>query len=466
MPVLTSKRITYTLAAAALCSSMLTSCASHQTTDKIPSPSPSQKEENTGEQKQLTVLTNRIDLVENGVFQKYADKFEAKHPGAHVEFEGLTNYASDIIVRLSTRSLGDVLLLPNNLPNEDLINYFEPLNDSLFEHTRFADFKSYRGERYGIATGASTDGIVYNKTAFLRAGITKVPATLEEFYAACAKLKRVGIVPIYLNYGAQWPMSSWGENLVSYMTGNANYLNQMTASDQPFTKENPWGQTIAIVKTLINKGYVEKDLFTNNWELSKGEVAKGNAGMYFLGNWVINQVIAAGGSSEDLGFFPFPYDNTPMRYAPLSPDWFLGVSKFSENKELAEAWANFFVKESGYVDDSGFLPVDTTKTSQLPQIRQFLTFDPTFVERQPPSDDFLNISAKAQMAFWSGDYIQEWIAAPDLKTSFQNYNVRWAEARKLVLGLEASNQKQSNEHSANNAAAAESDKKKQQQSRH
>lgn len=386
----------------------------------------------------LTVLTNRVDLIENGVLAKYAAQFESKHAGIKVEFEGLTNYASDIMVRLSTRNMGDALLVPNNLTNQDLVNYFEPLPNSMFNHIRFADFKSFRGTRYGIVTGASTEGIVYSKPAFRRAGITNLPTTLTSFYEDCENLLKAGIVPIDLNYGAQWPMSVWGENLVGYMTGDSGYLNRMTTVDNPWKSDNSWGHAMNIVRTLIQKGYVEPNLFENNWEESKREFAKGKVGMLFIGNWVINQIIEAGGKSEDIGFIPFPYDDEPnKRYAQLSPDWFLGVSKFSEHKELAKQWVDFFVHESGYVNESGFLPVDETKISSMPQIQQFESYHPDFVERQSPSDDFLNIAAKAEIAFWSGDYVQEWSVAKSLESEFKTYNDRWQTARHEVLGTRA-----------------------------
>ncbi|MDQ0060404.1 ABC transporter substrate-binding protein [Paenibacillus harenae] len=379
----------------------------------------------------LQVLTNRIDLIENGVYRQYADEFAQLHPGVTVKFEGITNYAGDIMVRLSTRTIGDVLLVPNSIKNEALPDYFEPLSAELFENVRFADFKAYSGQRYGIATGASTTGIVYNKEAFKRAGIVNVPTTLEQFYDACEKLKLAGVVPVYLNYGAQWPLMTWGEDLVSYMTGNPEYLNEMVLTDEPWTIDNAWGQAITIVKTLIDKGYVEEQLLSNQWEASKRELAEGHAGMYLMGNWVINQVVAAGAVADDIGFFPFPYDNSDKRYAPLSPDWFVGVSKFSEHKELAEAWIDYFVHDSGYMDDSGFLPVDNSKEPTLPQFKEFVSFGTEFLEKSVPNDTLLEIAGAAQMTFWSGDYIQEWIAAPNLKDAFDQYNKRWKEARNI-----------------------------------
>jgi raffinose/stachyose/melibiose transport system substrate-binding protein len=379
----------------------------------------------------LNVLTNRVDLIENGVFQGYADRFSKLHPGVTVRFEGIPSYANDVMLRMSTRNLGDVLLLPNNIKNEALKDYFEPLDDKLFENARFADFKAYGGVRYGIATGASTTGIVYNKQAFAQAGVTEIPTTLDQFYAASDKLKEAGIVPIYLNYGAQWPLMTWGEDLVTYMTGDPDILNKMADTDEPWKLDNAWGQAINLVKTLIDRGYVEPGLLNNQWETSKKELAEGRAAMYLMGNWVINQVIAAGAEPDNIGFFPFPYDNSDIRYAPLSPDWFVGISKFSKNKELAKQWIDFFVNESGYVGDSGFLPVNGQQQPSLPQIQQFMSFDIELLERRVPDDQLLDISARAQISLWSGDYIQEWLAAPDLQTVFDQYNKRWKEARAI-----------------------------------
>lgn len=377
----------------------------------------------------LTVLTNRVDLIENGVLKGYAEQFSKEHPGTTVRFEGLTNYASDIMVRLSTRNLGDVLLLPNNMKNESLPNYFEPLDDALFDGMRFEDFKAYDGKRYGLATGISTSGVVYNKDAFRRAGITEIPVTLDQFYEACEKLKQAGIIPVYLNYGAKWPLMHWGEDLVSYMSGDSGYLNKMTETDEPWSEESAWGEAMAIVRKLIEKGYAEDELMSNQWEASKRELASGKAGMYLMGNWVINQLVTAGADPEAIGFFPFPYDNGDTRYAPLSPDWLVGISKFSENKELASEWIDYFVRESGYVDESGFLPVEKSKESALPQIQEFLSYNPILLEKKVPSDAFLEIAAAAEIPFWSGNNIQEWVAAPDLAEVFEQYNKRWAEAR-------------------------------------
>lgn len=111
----------------------------------------------------IVMMTNRIDLIENGTFQGYADQFKQKYPEANVEFEGLSNYATDILVRLSTKDAGDVLLLPVNLPSKELDYFFEPLDEETSASERFTSFATYDGKRYGLSTGTTTVGIVYNK---------------------------------------------------------------------------------------------------------------------------------------------------------------------------------------------------------------------------------------------------------------------------------------------------------------
>ncbi|WP_256756993.1 ABC transporter substrate-binding protein [Cohnella sp. WQ 127256] len=380
----------------------------------------------------LKILTHRTDLIDDGTMDKYAEAFKAKYPNAELEFEGMTNYANDIKVRLTTGEAGDVNMIDSSLPNSEAGNYYEPLPDSMFENVYFADFKAYEGKRYGLSTGVNTQGIVYNKKAFAQAGVDKVPTTLDEFYAACEKLKAAGIIPLYMNYGAQWPIGNWAEGSVKYVAGDMKWFDQFVTSDTPWQVDNAWGTLITIARTLVQKGYVEKDLATNNWEMSKGEIASGKAAMYFLGNWVIPQIIGAGAASEDIGFFPLPYDNSGKYNAPLGSDYMMGVSKNSKNKELAFAWVEFFVKESGYVDAQGFMPVDKSQEPKVPQLAEFNSFNPTFLEEIATDPKFNEIANKAEIDLYVGKTTQDLIVAKDLQKAYDELNAKWKKARSAL----------------------------------
>ncbi|QJC53850.1 extracellular solute-binding protein [Paenibacillus albicereus] len=377
----------------------------------------------------IKVLTHRTDYINDGTMDRYLKKFQETNPDAKVEFEGLTNYATDIKTRLTTGETGDVLMIPSGMPASDLPKYFEPLPDSMFDDVYFADNSAFEGKRYGITTGVNTQGIVYNKKAFEKAGIAKAPTTLDELYDAAKKLKDAGIIPLYMNFGAQWPMGTWGDGSAFYVAGDGDLTTKMAADPAPFQEGNAWGILAKIGRDFIENGWVEKDLYTNNWEMSKGEVASGKAAMYFLGNWVIPQVIGAGAAAEDIGFVPFPYDNSGKLNAPLGGDYMIGVSANSKNKELAIAWTDFFVKESGYVADSGFMPILKSEKAESPQLAEFQAANPTFIEGLPNNDKFAEIANKAQIGIGTGNYIQDLLLSKDLKAGLDELNKKWAKAK-------------------------------------
>ncbi|MEO3946913.1 extracellular solute-binding protein [Gorillibacterium sp. CAU 1737] len=419
--------------------SMLAACGSSNEAEKSESPSASPAATNAAStapasdlKGKIKVLTHRTDYVNDGTLDGYVKKFKEKYPNAEVEFEGLTNYATDIKVRLTTGEAGDVNMLDGGMPTSDLPKYYEALPDSLFENAYFADVRELDGKRYGIATGVNTQGIVYNKKAFKEAGIDKVPTTLDELYADAQKLKDKGIIPLYLNYGAQWPMTNWGINSYWYVDGNPKYTDTLIGTDTPFTVDGPYGKLVSIAREFVNKGWAEKDLSTNNWEMSKGEIASGKAAMYFLGNWVIPQVIGAGAASEDIGFFPLPYDNTGKYNVPLGGDYFIGVSKDSKNKELATAWVEFFIKESSYAADSGFMPIYKDQEPAVPQMAEFKSYNPNFIESTSTDPKFNEIANKAEIAVSTGSVEQELVKAPDLQKAFDSINKKWADARKAL----------------------------------
>ncbi len=380
---------------------------------------------------ELVFATHRTDLVDNGTYDKYVKKFQETYPDVKVTYAPYTNYEQDIRVKLTAGDAGDVLMIPGNIANADLGDFFAPLDElGIFDQVRFPEHKAHEGKHYGVATGASTNGIVYNKKAFEAAGITAIPKTIDEFYAAAQKLKDAGIVPIYINYGAQWPMGQWGRNSLSHFSGDINFENDMVKDEAPFKMDNAWGTGLTIVRTLIEKGYVEPDLATNNWEVSKVEIGTAKAGMYFLGNWVINQIIEQGGAApEDIGFFPFPTDNSGTANAPLGPDYFMGVSSTSKNLDAAKAFLKFMIMESGYDADAGFIPINKNNEPTLPQMAEFMGHNPNLLEGIPTVSEFNEIANKAQIPF-TGEEVQQMAVAKDLQAEFDKLNAKWAAAKK------------------------------------
>lgn len=378
----------------------------------------------------VVFLTNRTDMVDKE-YVDYKKRFEAKYPKVDLEFEAITDYDKNEKIRIASGSFPDVVLLSGQIPNSDFPKYFAPLDDIKFSSDLyFKDFKAFEGKTYGVSSGNSTVGIVYNKQAFAKAGITEVPKTLDEFLAACQKLKDAGIVPLASNFKDKWPLGAWSGDVLTILGGVADIPNKRKDTDTPYTMDSLYGKSWSILRELKEKGYLEKDVNSTNWEQSKKDVAQGKFAMYLLGNWVINQVIDAGAKPEDVGFFPFPADNSGQPKAPLNPDWFYGVNK-DGNVDAAKTFVQWMIEESGFDEFAGFIPTLKNKQPKLAHLNEFGNYKPQFIEAVASDDAATEIANKAQID--QEAVLQEFVLAKDPQKVLDKVNEQWAKARKAIV---------------------------------
>jgi raffinose/stachyose/melibiose transport system substrate-binding protein len=377
----------------------------------------------------VVYLTHRTDMI-GKEYNDYEKRFEAKYPGVDLKFEAILDYEKNSKIRISSGNYPDVINIPVSIPNNELNKYFAPLDDIKFSSDiYFPDYKSDAGKRYGISSGNSTVGIVYNKKAFSKAGITTIPKTYTEFLAAAQKLKDAGIVPLASNFKDKWPLDAWVYDVPTLVTGSADHQNKRSESDAPYAIDGAYGKAWSILRELKEKGYLEKDINSTNWEQSKKDVAQGKFAMYLLGNWVINQVIENGAASEDIGFFPFPVDDSGQLKAPLNPDWFYAANK-NGNVPAAKAFIQFMIEESGFDEFAGFIPTLKSKQPKLAQLAEFNNFNPKFIESLPNNNTANEIQNKAQID--QNVWVQNFVLAKDPKVEMDKLNKSWSDAKKAL----------------------------------
>lgn len=374
----------------------------------------------------LVFLTNRTDMIDKQ-YVDYEKAFETKYPGVDLRFEAITDYDKNLKIRIASGDFPDVVFAPT-IPNNELPNYFEPLDDIQFSgDIYFKDLKAFESKMYGVSSGGSTVGIVYNKKAFEKAGITAIPKTYDEFLAAAQKLKDAGIVPLASNFKDKWPLDTWVYDIPTIIGEDPAHQNKRADSETPYTLDNAYGKSWGILREFHENGFLEKDVNSTNWEQSKKDVAQGNFGMYLLGNWVINQIIENGAASEDIGFFPFPADNTGKAKAPLNPDFFYVVNK-KGNVPAAKAFVQWIIEESGYDDFAGFIPTLKDKQPKLAQLAEFNSNNVTFFEPAAPVDAATEIQNKMQLD--QAATVQEFVLAKDPQKVLDKVNTAWAKAKK------------------------------------
>jgi ABC-type sugar transport system, periplasmic component len=291
----------------------------------------------------ISVYTNRGDLVRNGNFKRWVREFEAIYPGTSVRVTLVERYGEEMAERFEKRSYGDVILVPTDMPKEAYPKFFLPLNDTgLSSKVYFANSWAYKEQEYAYTQGVSAEGLIYNKRVLGLAGETEPPLTVDQLYTLCEKIKANGKTPIFLNVGAGWPLQQW-DKAVMQLSENGNYYESMLTQAAPFSAGQPYETSLGIVNKLFKSGYSEPDFIHDQWQSSKVAFAANEGGLFFLGSWAIPQLIEAGIASRDIGFVPFPVDNTEQAKGILNFDWGIAISRFSKNPQTAKAWLKFFL---------------------------------------------------------------------------------------------------------------------------
>ncbi|RIW34260.1 carbohydrate ABC transporter substrate-binding protein [Bacillus salacetis] len=392
---------------------------------------------------EITVITQRTDIVDT-VFKDYAAKFQEEYPDVEVNFEALADYEGQIMPRMNTGDYGDVLLIPTSIPIEDIPDFFEPLGDveEMQEEYMAIDERAVGGKVYGIPIAVNYSGIVYNKSVFEEAGISELQFTPDEFLKALEAVKeKTDAIPLYTNYAAGWTLTQW-ESALATVAGDPDYVNiTQPNTDDNFVPGEPHYELYKVMYDVANKGLIEKDPLTTDWETSKQMLADGDIATMVLGSWAIGQIKALTDTPEDIGYMPFPTNAEKVLF-PLSADYNLAVNVNSENKAAAKAWVDFFINESGYPTEQAF-GLSPAKDALLPDALS--EFEGTGIEFETltPAEEGQEglvdaIDKEAEIGLWTEDFKKRIVEAAIGNTDetydeiMKDLNEDWVKAREKV----------------------------------
>jgi raffinose/stachyose/melibiose transport system substrate-binding protein len=407
-------------------------------------------EENTsGEPSgEITVLTWRTDLVEDGTFDEYVEQFKETYPDVtDVTVEGLTDYEGEVKTRMNTREYGDVLAIPGSVTPDQFSQFFEPLGtlEEISAEYNWVTDKSFEGQSYGIPVVGNVQGVVYNKRVWDEAGVTEFPTTPEEFLAGLQTIKDAGlaeVAPLYTNYKDGWPLSQW-DGWLGAVSGDPDFKNKLTESDEPWTEDSDYGVVDGLIYDAVAQGLTEADPTTTNWEESKRLLGTGEVATMVLGSWAIPQMQAAaedaGASADDIAYMPVPVQVDGTFHAVAGGDYSLGVNVNSGNKVTARAWIDWFNTESGYSESQVGLsplkdgPVPDALTSFTEQV-ELMTLNPA---PEGKESLFADIDTASGIVTTDPKFRQATIdaARSGAKTKqqiFDELNTAWAEGRAEV----------------------------------
>jgi ABC-type glycerol-3-phosphate transport system substrate-binding protein len=249
-----------------------------------------------------------------------------------------TGQLPDIMVAVSPAGLAEAGKLAE-FSKEELSDWVNPTANS------------YAGKIYQLPTNTQTIPMVYyNLADFQKAGIASPPKTWADFLADCQKLKDAGITPINIGGGGA---DTWADLYV---------LKALVASDV-YAKDPDWlsklvaGKTtfhdplfvgaVTKFKTLIDKGYVDAALLSNDYGASQAAFLANKAAMYAMGSWFT--VAPTADQQKDYGVFPWPTDDGKLVVSAFTGGG-LSVSSKAPDVDKAKQWAIAFSKLKSNAD--------------------------------------------------------------------------------------------------------------------
>lgn len=238
--------------------------------------------------------------------ETYKGKYELK-----VITTNLEEYDSKVNALIAGNQTPD-LLTCNPGPNADVYvnaGTVQPLNTYLDGDKAWKDSFAggmfdritYGDDIYGIPTNFAAACCFYNTELFEKAGISEVPKTMDEFLAACQKLKDKGITPITNSASTAWCLSMIAGYCMNREGVDTVALNEGKAH---WTDENCKKGAEDLVK--LSKFFQPTFLGDSNDDAT-AHFYNEEAAILVQGSWVIAQMNGNSDTIEDkCGVFSFP----------------------------------------------------------------------------------------------------------------------------------------------------------------
>ncbi len=190
------------------------------------------------------------------------------------------------------------------------------------------DNLTVQGKIYSVPANIHRANVVWtNKDVLGKAGITKDPATLDEFYADLDTLKAKGVsTPLAL--GKDWTQEMLFEAVLITDLGADKFTGLWSGTTDWAGADVTKG--INDYKKLLS--YTNKDRDTFDWTDAEKLIINGKAGFQLMGDWEAADLDAKG--FKDYGYFVFPGNGTAYQWLA---DSFV-LPKGGKNAEGTKCW--------------------------------------------------------------------------------------------------------------------------------
>lgn len=336
-----------------LCAAMLvllSACGGGDNESKGNADAPSTSPEaSSGKAVRITVSTNVIGE-QAKVLEQITDNFMKDNPLIQVDFSAPgKEYENTMKVKMASNDMPDVFATHGwskarygefllDLSGESWASNVNPAIKPLVSDET--------GKLYVLPMDQDKAGPVFNVAVFEKYGV-EVPATYEEFLAACETIKAKSngeVVPIHMGGADSWPIGQYFDFFATPLlisSSSQSYGDQLLDGSFDWTNFESLPQ---MFKDLQARGFLNKDVLTAKYSDSAKAFAEGKTAFGIYSPSFIEEAQKINPELK-AGLMPIPSvveGDTPTFAGGEKTTW--GIWKDSKNIEAAKKYVEYFAK--------------------------------------------------------------------------------------------------------------------------
>jgi len=154
-----------------------------------------------------------------------------------------------------------------------------------------ADIMKYKGAYVAAPVNVHRVNWMWGSSeALKKAGVTAMPKTWDEFFAAADKLKAAGLVPV-AHGGQNWQDLTTFESVVLGVGGPKFYQDALVKLDDKAINSDTMKKSLETFRRI--KSYTDSGAPGRDWNLATAMLIQGKAGFQLMGDWAKGEFLAA-----------------------------------------------------------------------------------------------------------------------------------------------------------------------------
>ena len=155
-----------------------------------------------------------------------------------------------------------------------------------------ADIMKYKGAYVAAPVNVHRVNWMWGSAeALKKAGVTAMPKTWDEFFAAADKLKAAGLIPV-AHGGQNWQDFTTFESVVLGVGGAKFYQDALIKLDDKALNSDTMKKSLETFRRI--KSYTDPAAPGRDWNLATAMLIQGKAGFQLMGDWAKGEFLAAG----------------------------------------------------------------------------------------------------------------------------------------------------------------------------